>query len=233
MKRIIGCDEAPHRFAKAGAKRGKQAARQDTFIKPRLLIGVDEAGRGAWAGPLVAAAVCLKSRRKFDYPLIRDSKKLSARQREEVFDYLQHNCEIGVAIVDAKEINTVGLQRANVLAVERAVYSLLSDYSGATMNYKIFIDYIGGFKTYTTLKNNYALHKFGETKYKEIAAASIIAKVTRDRLMSALVNQFPDYKFDVHKGYGTAQHKQALSVFGVSDIHRIQYRPIQAIIKPA
>lgn len=233
----------------------------------KLLIGVDEAGRGAWAGPLVAAAVCLKSGKKFNHKLLRDSKKLSPKQREEVFAYLQDIVDIGVGMVMAKEIDSRGLQQANVLAIERAVQKLnqiAASRWGGTRNdrlglqranvmaaeravegikYEVLsrgpgsrvagpdlhIDYIGGFKRYTILKDNYSLHKFGESKFPEIAAASIIAKVTRDRLMVKMAKKFPDYGLELHKGYGTALHKKQLEKLGVTTIHRQSFAPIKLL----
>lgn len=207
----------------------------------KIIIGCDEAGRGAWAGPLVAAAVCLKPNKKFDHKLLRDSKKLSPQQREEVFTYLQKVVESGVGVVTAKEIDSRGLQQANVLAIERAVQKLnqiAASRWGGTRNDRsgsriagpdLHIDYIGGFKRYTILKDNYTLHKFGESKFPEIAAASIIAKVVRDRMMMEQVKKFPRYGFDSHKGYGTALHKQRLQKYGVTTIHRQSFAPIKLL----
>ena len=222
----------------------------------RLIIGVDEAGRGAWAGPLVAAAVCLKTGKEFQHKLLRDSKELSPFQRQEVFAYLQIICKIGLGIVTVKEINKLGLQPANVLAVERAIAHLRShqpevDGRGKLVSYKpqtrllrrrvkrdilanshtIVIDYIGGFGRYTKLPNNYSLHKFGESKFPEIAAASIVAKVTRDRIMMSLARRRSQYGFERHKGYGTRQHREALARQGISRAHRIFFAPVQLYSK--
>jgi ribonuclease HII len=214
----------------------------------KLIIGADEAGRGAWAGPLVAAAVCLKAGRKFNHKLLRDSKKLSPQQREEVFAYLQEVVEIGVGIVSSEEIDRVGLQRANVMAVEHAISHLRSRLSGGRSNLvnqtdqtrllrsldadlakEIVVDYIGAFKKYTTLKENYSLHKFGESKFPEIAAASIIAKVTRDRMMVESAKEFSHYGFELHKGYGTRLHQKQLKKYGVTEIHRKTFGPIREL----
>ena len=191
----------------------------------KLIIGVDEAGRGAWAGPLVAAAVYLKTNKKFNHKLLRDSKKLSPLQREEVFDYLQDVVEIGLGIIDSQEIDRMGLQRANVSAVDKALENL-STTAGTGRDLSVQIDYIGAFEKYTKLKNNYTLHKFGESKFLEIAAASIIAKVTRDRMMIELAQRFSDYGFELHKGYGTALHLKQLKRRGVTEIHRRSFKPV-------
>lgn len=194
----------------------------------KLIIGADEAGRGAWAGPLVAAVVYLKLHKKFSHPLLRDSKKLSPQQREEVFNYLQDVVSIGIGIVPAKEIDRVGLQQANVLAIERAIKKLRIKKEELRV-LELRVDYIGAFKKYTTLKENYSLHKFGESKFPEIAAASIIAKVTRDRIMIGLSQKFPHYRLELHKGYGTALHQAQLKKYGVTEIHRRSFGPIKLI----
>jgi ribonuclease HII len=194
----------------------------------KIIIGCDEAGRGAWAGPLIAAAVCLKANKRFEHKLLRDSKKLSPKQREEVFAYLQDVVEIGVGIVSPSEIDEMGLQRGNVVAVERALAGVGSKEKEER---DVLIDYIGGFKRYTILKDNYTLHKFGESKFPEIAAASIIAKVTRDRLMVELAKEFPHYGFELHKGYGTRLHQEGLKKYGVTEIHRRSFGPIGLIQK--
>ena len=202
----------------------------------KTIIGCDEAGRGAWAGPLVAAAVSLKKGKKFGHPLIRDSKKLSPEQRQEVFVYVHDICQVGLGVVSVAEINKLGLQRSNVLAVERAIEHLQFGVgTGRALSLpkgvQIVIDHIGGFKNYTGLKNNYFLHKFGESKFPEIAAASIIAKVSRDKLMIALAKKMPSYYFDQHKGYGTEQHIKTLRHYGVSKAHRLHFKPIEMLLK--
>jgi ribonuclease HII len=194
----------------------------------KLIIGADEAGRGAWAGPLVAAAVCLKTGQKFNHKLLRDSKKLSPQQREEVFAYLQEVVEIGIGIVSSEEIDRVGLQRANVMAIERAIKKLRIKNEELRV-LELRVDYIGAFKKYTTLKENYSLHKFGESKFPEIAAASIIAKVTRDRMMVESAKEFSHYGFELHKGYGTRLHQKQLKKYGVTEIHRKTFGPIREL----
>jgi len=192
------------------------------------VVGVDQAGRGAWAGPLVAAAVCLKVGKKFSHPLLRDSKKLSQLQREKVFDYIKTVCEIGLGIVTVEEIDEWGLQKANVMVIERAVVGTGRDLS--LRGIELVIDHIGAFKKYTTLTLPYSLHKFGEAKFKEIAAASIAAKVYRDDLMKKLAQEYPGYGFERHKGYGTALHQVGLKRLGVMSAHRLSFRPIKVLL---
>lgn len=228
MKITIGADEAPLRSPQGGTSRGRPVVIPAKSMVVRCIIGVDEAGRGAWAGPLVATAVYLKTGKKFNHKLLRDSKKLSPKQREEVFAYLQDVVEIGVGIISSSEIDEMGLQRGNVVAVERALAGVGSKEKEER---DVLIDYIGGFKRYTILKDNYTLHKFGESKFPEIAAASIIAKVTRDRRMIELAEEFPHYGFELHKGYGTRLHQEGLKRYGVTKIHRGSFKPIKIIAK--
>lgn len=182
-------------------------------------IGIDEAGRGSWAGPLVAAAVCFKT--SFKEPGLKDSKLLTSKQRTDLFEIIKQNCWVEFGVVSNKQIDQLGLQRANVLAVEKAFYKLKKQGS-------LVLDYIGGFSKLTTL-TNYALHKSGESKFKEIAAASIAAKVYRDNLMIRYDRKYPGYFFKEHKGYGTDKHRQALMKTGVSEIHRLSFGPVKEI----
>ncbi len=191
----------------------------------KIIIGIDEAGRGAWAGPIVAAAVCFK--KPFSHKYLKDSKLLSAKQRQELFDLLSQHCDIGIGVVSHKYIDKYGLQKANVLVVERAFKELTSAYKLPATSYKLVIDYIGAFQKITKLKQNYSLHKHGESKFKEIAAASIIAKVYRDKLMKQYAKKYPDYGFDQHKGYGTLVHQQFLRANGICAIHRLSFAPIR------
>lgn len=190
----------------------------------KIIIGIDEAGRGAWAGPIVAAAVYFK--KPFSHKYLKDSKLLSARKRQELFDLLSQHCEIGIGVVSHKYIDKHGLQKANVLVAERALKELTSAYCLLPTSYKLVLDYIGGFQKITKLKQNYSLHKHGESKFKEIAAASIIAKVYRDSLMKKYSKIYPNYGFDQHKGYGTLIHQQCLRTNGTCAIHRLSFAPI-------
>ena len=185
-----------------------------------LLIGVDEAGRGAWAGPLVAAAVLIDDKQNYDWSEITDSKQLSKKQRERSLTIIQRSVSsIGIGWVHANSIDKVGLNVANRLAMERAVSQVNVD------NSKILIDgnieYIDGSEAIIG----------GDALIPCISAASIVAKVMRDRFMCILANKYPNYGFEKHVGYGTAVHRIALSDHGVTNLHRRSFTPIKNLLK--
>ncbi len=183
------------------------------------LAGLDEVGRGAWAGPLVAAAVvltadkligCRRLRR-----LVRDSKTLSQRQREHAYTRIAALLGWGVGVVAPGEIDRHGLTMANQLAMERAIAALPSAPAF------LFVD---GRGFHFTIPNRQIID--GDARVFCIAAASIIAKVTRDRLMRTFDRQYPAYGFANHKGYGTPRHQTALTTHGPCPIHRQAFAPI-------
>lgn len=187
----------------------------------RLIAGADEAGRGAWAGPLVAAAVILPADRATLAPLlgaVDDSKKLTAAERERLFDLI-HACAvaIGVGSVAAPEIDVLGIAAANRLALRRAVEALAiaPDY--------LLLDYL----TVPELPLPQRGVPHGDALSLSVASASIIAKVTRDRLMIVEDQAHPGYGFARHKGYGTAMHRDALVRLGPCPLHRRSYAPIK------
>ena len=190
-----------------------------------LVAGVDEVGRGAWAGPLVAAAVCLSNRTVLsgvDKPqsvqlprLLRDSKKLSASQRSLLADQLAimaSQWSIGQANVD--EINSLGVGQANILAMQRALDALPLPADFALVDGAI-TNLMHPDKQKSIIK--------GDAIVASIAAASIIAKVHRDAIMIEVSKTYPEYRFDKHKGYGTKLHQQAIQKHGLSPIHRTGY----------
>ena len=181
----------------------------------KLIAGVDEAGRGPLAGPVVAGAVILKDlkfKEKVD-----DSKKLSAKKREKAYSEIMKKAFVGIGIVDEKVIDKINIYRASRKAMEIALSNLEipPDYVIVDGNMKII--------TKCPLK---CIIK-GDSKSLSIAAASIIAKVTRDRLMLKYDEIYPQYGFARHKGYGTKFHKEALEKFGPSPIHRFSFRPVK------
>ena len=181
----------------------------------RVIAGLDEAGRGPLAGPVVAAAVVLTPMKKWIG--VDDSKKLSPEQREKVFSLLlQQEVAIGIGIVDAREIDRLNILRASLKAMEQAVQNLpLSpDF--------LLID---GLHSLTLPLAQRAIPK-GDQRCQSIAAASIIAKVTRDRLMLAHHAEYPQYNFAKHKGYGTKEHLQAIRQYGHCPLHRQSFKPI-------
>src|SRR5450759_3145132 len=173
------------------------------------IAGVDEAGRGPLAGPVVAAAVIFP--KEFIMYGVDDSKKLSARKREELFIMIsQQAMSIGVGIIDHKVIDRINILQATHVAMRRALENLAvkPDY--------VLVD--GNSFNHDTLRFQNIIG--GDAKSFTIAAASIIAKVTRDRLMCEFDACFPQYGFARHKGYGTPQHIEAIRTYGICEIHR-------------
>jgi ribonuclease HII len=178
------------------------------------IAGVDEAGRGPLAGPVVAAAVIFP--KEFVMYGVDDSKKLSARKREELFIMISHQAmSVGVGIIDHKVIDRINILQATHLAMRRALENLAvkPDY--------VLVD--GNSFKHDTLHFQNIIG--GDAKSFTIAAASIIAKVTRDRLMCKLDACFPQYGFARHKGYGTPQHIEAIRAYGICEIHRKSFHP--------
>lgn len=175
----------------------------------RLIAGVDEAGRGPLAGPVVAGAVILKEG-EFIAGL-NDSKKLSEKKREELFEEITKKAvAYGVGIVDEKCIDQVNILEATKIAMKKAIQSL------AVVPEYILIDAV----TLEDFPIRHAAIVKGDAKSVSIAAASIIAKVTRDRIITNLANQYPQYGFEKHKGYGTKEHIEAIKKYGACPIHR-------------
>ncbi len=185
----------------------------------RRVAGLDEAGRGAWAGPIVAAAVILFPGTKL--PGLRDSKLLTPKQREKLFlQLVKEAVAWSVGIISQTEIDKHGVGRANEQAMLKAVERLQTHYPDFLL--------IDALKIQHTLPRK-AIVK-GDQKVMSIAAASIIAKVTRDYIMDEAHKQYPNYGFHLHKGYGTAHHQAMLRKHGVSKFHRKSYKPIKKII---
>lgn len=181
------------------------------------VAGLDEAGRGSWAGPLVAAAVILPD--KLDIVGIRDSKLLSPRQRDELFAQLMEIAIWTTAIISVEDIDTHGVGWANQRALENALAALKPSADVALVD--------GNLTLATALP--YQSIVDGDNSVFVIAAASIIAKVTRDRLMDELHKDYPEYGFAQHRGYGTAAHAAALERFGPLPCHRRSFAPIRAL----
>jgi len=196
-------------------------------ITEQFEIGCDEAGRGPWAGPIVAACCQINdNEKKYLFSLgIKDSKTLTAKQRQSLFEQIKNKIIWSVGVVSAKEIDTLGLQRANVFAYEKALLKLnLSDEQ------IINCDYVGAFNNYWQLKNKVLTHIKGESKFISIATASIVAKVWRDEYMNDLATKYPKYGFEKHVGYGTKLHLDAINQWGVLECHRKSFAPIKKII---
>jgi ribonuclease HII len=203
-------------------------------------IGIDEAGRGPLAGPVVACATLY---RNFQFPisnsqtdeedkqwrLVRDSKKLSEKQREQAYLFVQEQFHIGVGIVSAETIDRVNILQATFLAMRSAITELrriLNQELGIKGEEKLVLLIDGNQKIPNTSLSQEAIVD-GDGLVKSIAAASIIAKVTRDRLIILADHEYPAYGFARHKGYGTAEHMDALRRLGPTLIHRKSFRPVQ------
>ena len=186
-----------------------------------LIIGVDEAGRGPLAGPVVAAAVALNTYRFKNR--IDDSKKLTAKAREKAFPEIMAKSLFGIGIVNEKIIDRVNILRATCLAMEHAVAALIEKVDSLNKNIYVIVD--GN----VTLDIGFPYKKIigGDGKSLSIASASILAKVTRDRIMALYDKEYPQYRFVQHKGYGTKQHRAILGKIGPSPLHRksFSYEP--------
>ena len=186
--------------------------RQATLRGFCRVAGIDEAGRGPLAGPVVAAAVILHPDRAITG--VNDSKKLSERRRERLFDLIMEQAvAVGIGSVDAATIDAINILQATRQAMLNAVQSLLPQPDCLLID---GITTIASALPQTTIKQ-------GDSRSASIAAASIIAKVTRDRLMFQYDQQFPDYGFARHKGYGSALHLRALQQHGPCPIHRLTF----------
>lgn len=190
-----------------------------------IVAGLDEAGRGAWAGPVVAAAVILLSDPDLlaeALPEVDDSKRLTPKTRERLYEKICELAEVGVGVIPATEIDQIGIVPATLAAMEAALVQLLHKPD------HLLVDYIPrplGSWSQQRIKR-------GESESMSIAAASIIAKVHRDRLMVEMEDRWPGYGFARHKGYGTAQHRAALDLLGSTPIHRHTWAPLLQLRLP-
>lgn len=204
----------------------------DTWFFERFLYchglscvaGVDEAGRGPLAGPVVAACVVLPP--DCDYTSFRDSKRLTARQRDRLFAVLDQNgALIGVGQADPREIETLNILHASLLAMRRAVADCTATNNGRPPDF-LLVD--GGFRIPMAIDQQPLVK--GESKSASIAAASIIAKVIRDRLMREAHDRYPHYGFDRHQGYPTRAHREAIKHHGPCPLHRRTFRGVAELI---
>jgi ribonuclease HII len=206
----------------------KEIQKAPDFTAERSLIGadsgavagVDEAGRGPWAGPVVAAAVILAEE---TVPKgLRDSKLLSAAQRERLFDTIRETAEVGVGIASVEDIDRLNVLQATFLAMKRAVEALRTAPGTALIDGNACPP-LGRVRAVAVTG--------GDRLCPSIAAASIIAKVTRDRLMTELAESFPGYGWHANKGYGTREHSGALARLGVTPHHRRSFAPVRALLE--
>lgn len=200
----------------------------------RKIIGVDEVGRGPLAGPVVAAAVAyripdfsLPIEHEKEFSLIRDSKKLSEQQREKLDGLIREYFDIGIGIISPETIDRVNILEATFLAMKAAVSDLrrvISREQVSDMNAAYLL--IDGNQLIPNYSGQQESIIGGDGVSKSIAAASIIAKVIRDRMMDEYDQEYPQYGFVQHKGYGTKFHMEALRKHGPCPIHRISFRPV-------
>lgn len=177
-----------------------------------LVFGMDEVGRGSFAGPLVASAVCFE--KQFDwFRDINDSKLLNAKKRELLSELILKNSISFTEIIDVEIINKSGIGEANKLIFRKLIKRIKNKYK--TPNIHLLID---GRKTFESQDVEFIVN--GDRKSISIAASSIIAKVYRDEIMRKQHEKYPQYNFFDNKGYGTKYHRDALKEFGLSDIHR-------------
>ena len=187
--------------------------------KYKIIAGVDEAGRGPLAGPVVAAAVILD----LSNPIIglNDSKKLTVKKREQLYyEIVDRAISWKVSIVSAHIIDEINILQASLRAMQNAVLAL---------DVKPDICLIDGNKVPSEIAHFSKAIVKGDGKIASIAAASIIAKVTRDRIMIDLHKKYPEYNFAQHKGYPTKEHLEAIDKFGILDSHRKSYKPIRQL----
>ncbi|MGI9226389.1 MAG: ribonuclease HII [Candidatus Nanopelagicaceae bacterium] len=191
----------------------------DAGLSP--IAGVDEAGRGACAGPLVIASVILKDLNSPNLSKLRDSKELTERQREELFPIIYEEAlSISVIKVSPEDIDKRGVHAANLDGMRRAVQGL-----DTAPNYVL----TDGYAIEGMVTPSLAIWK-GDQVAPSISAASVIAKVTRDRIMVELEERYPGYGLAKHKGYITAAHTKALETLGVTDIHRKSYANVAKLL---
>ena len=187
-------------------------------MKELITAGVDEVGRGCLAGPVVSAAVVLK--KSINLNLLKDSKKISFNKRKEISEHIKKNSYYALGIASVEEILNLNILQASLLSMKRAIEKL-EIKPGITLIDGNFAP--RGLKNYKTIIN-------GDEKIKVISAASIIAKVYRDRFMIRLSKKFSNYAWDRNFGYGTKAHFEGLKKFGVTSHHRKSFKPIHKIL---
>lgn len=178
----------------------------------QYVIGADEVGRGCFAGPIVGCAVKINFRDKEHLLDVRDSKKLTSKKREAIFNTVENTDIIYViSICDNKQIDKYGIQKANNVVLTNSIQKL------DTGNEKIYVDHFN-----IDLQNVISLTR-GEDKSIAIALASIMAKVSRDQYMIKISNKYPEYDFANNKGYGTLKHREAIERYGLTELHRTSF----------
>ncbi|MDD5463716.1 MAG: ribonuclease HII [Candidatus Moranbacteria bacterium] len=206
------------------------------------IIGTDEVGRGPLCGPVLACAAMFKDvnfeipadkQKQFD--LIRDSKKVSEKQREEIFDFINEHFYIGIGLCDHETIDRINILEASFLSMKKAIQDLKRNmgqeiWGKVEPKYIVLVD---GNKQIPNLSIEQYAVVGGDKLVKSISAASIVAKVTRDRMMQEMHIKYPQYGLDKHKGYGTKMHMDALVKYGPCEIHRKSFAPVTRLLRNA
>ena len=188
------------------------------ILKPQPVIGVDEVGRGCLAGPVFAGAVILNFSESF-----RDSKALSPKKRMEQAEKIKKHHIYSIGIATVKEIEELNIHQATFLAMKRAVEKLKLKQGHLLIDGKFCIEELSYFKQTALIK--------GDQRAEPIMAASIIAKVERDKLLCSYTKKYPQYQFEKHKGYGTKEHKEILKKFGITPLHRKTFSGVKELLK--
>ncbi len=187
----------------------------------KIIAGVDEVGRGSLIGPVYAAAVIFKH--NLNKNIIKDSKKISKKKREILEKYIKKNCYWSIGSASLREIEKFNILNASLIAMKRAIKKL---------NKKPTLILIDGSKAPKIKKHNVKSVVKGDEKVPQISAASIIAKVARDKVIKNMSKKFNKYAWDKNAGYGTKLHLKAIKKFGVTKYHRKTFRPIHNILSP-
>ena len=188
----------------------------------KIISGVDEVGRGSLIGPVFAAAVIFK--KNIDRNKIKDSKKLSKEKRDNLEKYIKKNSIWSIGSASLKEIEKLNILNASLLAMKRSIKKLKLKPS-ITLIDGNKLPNMNGYKLKSVIK--------GDQKISEISAASIIAKVARDRLIAKMSKKFKKYAWDKNSGYGTKQHLKAIKKFGITKHHRKTFSPIHNMLSPS
>ena len=188
------------------------------------VCGIDEVGRGCLAGPLVTAAVVLPQNAECDF--LKDSKVLTEQQREIAYSWIIKNCFYSVAILSNRQIDRLNIYKSTLLCMKKSLLQLLQivPFNLQKLKY-VLVDAMPLSLSSLDCYNHLEINFFdkGESKSSSIAAASIVAKVTRDRLMKKLNNIFPKFDFGEHKGYGTVDHLSVLNKYDLTILHRLSF----------
>ena len=196
---------------------------KEAWGSSELVCGIDEVGRSCLSGPVVAAAVILRSKAR--HKLLKDSKIMTAQEREEAYRWLMKNCSFGVGVVHHRLIDSHNIYQATLIAMKRALMQMLA--VSVRQPSIILVDAMPVKMDHLAIP---IVHfPFGERQSVSIAAASIVAKVTRDALMSRLDGVMPGYSYSQNKGYGTKAHKDGIRQHGLTVMHRMSFSPNRLI----